>query len=115
MSKRNPEEISAGHDPVTPDQPAGIPTGGETTVKRTPKPATQAPSAAPETEQELLEQVQQVAAEYYEKLADLTADFAEQARGYVTTGQDYAKEHPAGVLLGGFAVGVIVGALLGRK
>ncbi len=114
MSKRNPDEIAAGHDPVTPDQPAGKPTGAESTTKQTP-PAAPKPTPEPAAEEEVVEQMQQVAAEYYEKLADLTADFSEQARGYLTDGRDFAREHPGSTILGGFALGVIVGALLGRN
>ncbi len=120
MAQRNPEEQAAHVSPATPDQPAGKPTGNESTkASRAPMPehttGKQATSAATAAETEdVLAQVQEIATEYYEKLADLTADFSEQARGYLKQSRQFVGEHPASTLAGGFALGVLIGVLLGR-
>ncbi len=117
MSKRNPEEISASVSPATPDQPAGQPTGNESTKKapRPDMPAHTTSAKAAQLEGDALEQAQSIAAEYYEKLADLTADFADQAREYATQSRQFASDHPGSSVAGGFALGVLVGVLLGRN
>ena len=123
MAQRNPEEQAANVTPATPDQPAGKPTGNETTSKAT-RPdmpdhqtgtkTTNKAAATPADAEDALAQVQQIASEYYEKLGDLTADFAEQARGYLKQSRQFVGEHPASTLAGGFALGVLIGVLLGR-
>lgn len=118
MAQRNPEEQAAHVSPATPDQPAGKPTGNEVTSKATrasaPERTTGATATPAEAEADALAQMQAVASEYYEKLADLTADFAEQARGYAKQSRQFVGEHPGSTIAGGFALGVLIGVLLGR-
>lgn len=117
---RNPEEQAAHVSPATPDQPAGQPTGNEVTSKAARAAAperatgTATTAATAEAEADALAQMQSIASEYYEKLADLTADFAEQARGYMQQSRQFVGEHPGSTIAGGFAVGVLLGVLLGR-
>lgn len=64
---------------------------------------------------ENLEKLQEVATEYIEQLSEAATVVADQAREVYSSSQDYVREHPGGVILGAFAVGVVLGALLGRR
>lgn len=48
-------------------------------------------------------------------VAVATADFAEQMQPYYEQGRDYVKQHPGTTVLGAFALGVVLGGLLGRS
>ncbi len=116
---RNPEEQAARVTPATPDQPAGKPTGAESTkgTRATMPDHATGTSAAPleAAPDDTLGQMQQIASEYYEKLGDLTADFAEQARGYARQSRQFVGSHPASTVAGGFALGVLIGVLSSRN
>jgi ElaB/YqjD/DUF883 family membrane-anchored ribosome-binding protein len=61
-----------------------------------------------------LENVQQAAAEVYQKLAETAGQLSEQARQLYDSSQAYVREHPGPSLIGAFAVGVLVGWLSDR-
>lgn len=74
----------------------------------------------PETEdgaqrQDGFEQLQSAAAESYEKLSEAAAQLTEQARTVYLASQDSVRRNPVGYALGAFALGCILGVLLGRE
>ena len=77
------------------------------------------PDSGPEADdgaalQDRLQQLQFAAAESYDKLAETAAQLAEQARGIYATGQETVRQNPVGFALGAFALGCVLGVLLGR-
>ena len=72
---------------------------------------------APDDGQQLqdpLQRLQFAAADTYDKLAETATQLAEQARGVYAASQDSVRQYPAGYVLGAFALGCFLGALLGR-
>ena len=64
--------------------------------------------------QDPLQRLQFAAAEAYERLAETATELADQARGVYETSQESVRQYPAGYVLGAFALGCFLGALLGR-
>jgi ElaB/YqjD/DUF883 family membrane-anchored ribosome-binding protein len=110
---RNPEERSAAIPPVTPDQPVAHPTGGEITSEPARSPFVD--TDALQAEQDALARAQVLATEYYAKLSDLTVAFGEQVSDYYGRSRQAVGEAPVPSLSGAFVVGVVLGALLGRR
>ena len=78
-----------------------------------------AAGSAPEAEdgadlQDSFQQLQFAAAESYEKLAEAAAQLTEQAHSVYLASQDSVRRNPIGYGLGAFALGCILGVLLGR-
>ncbi len=74
-----------------------------------------APQAEDGTDQqERYEQLQAAAAESYEKLSEAAVQLTEQARNVYQASQDSVRQNPVGYALGAFALGCILGVLLGR-
>ena len=71
-------------------------------------------SEAGTTLQGTLEGLQATAADSYEKLAGTATQLADQARGVYETSQASVRQYPAGYLLGAFALGCVLGFLLGQ-
>ncbi len=65
--------------------------------------------------QDPLQRLQFAAAETYEKLAETATQLADQARGLYGTSQEAIRQYPGGYVLGAFALGCCLGALLGRQ
>lgn len=65
-------------------------------------------------EQDPLHRLQAAAADAYETLAETATQLADQARGAYETSQAQVRQYPAGFVLGAFALGCLLGALLGR-
>ena len=63
---------------------------------------------------EELDGVQFRATQAFSTLAVGTADLAEQIRPHYEQGRSFVKEHPGIAALGGFALGMVLGGLLGR-
>jgi len=61
-----------------------------------------------------IEQLQAVASESFEKLAEAAAQLADQARDVYATSEDFVRRNPGSYVLGAFALGCLLGALLGR-
>ena len=59
--------------------------------------------------------VQSAASEYAVKLGENAEVAAEQAKKAYSEGQEYVKENPVPSVLGAFAVGLLLGALLRRS
>lgn len=110
---RNPEERSAAIPPVTPDQPVAHPTGAE--VSREPARSPFVDADALGGEQDALGRAQALASEYYAKLSDLTVAFGEQVGDYYGRSRQAVGEAPVPSLSGAFVVGVVLGALIGRR
>ena len=64
--------------------------------------------------QDRLQQLQFAAAESYDRLAEAAAQLTEQARGVYETSQDTVRRNPFGFVLGAFALGCVLGVLLGQ-
>ncbi len=64
--------------------------------------------------QDRLQQLQFAAAESYDKLSEAAAQLTEQARGVYETSQDSVRRNPVSYVLGAFALGCVLGVLLGR-
>ncbi len=64
--------------------------------------------------QDPLQRLQFAAAEAYEKLTETATQLTDQARGVYETSQESVRQYPAGFVLGAFALGCFLGALLGR-
>ncbi len=64
--------------------------------------------------QDPLQRLQFAAADAYEKLAETATQLTDQARGVYETSQESVRQYPAGFVLGAFALGCFLGALLGR-
>lgn len=64
---------------------------------------------------ESLDTMQNMANEYYERMAEVAGDAAEQAGRYYEEGQDYVRQHPATTLTGAFAFGVLIGVLIRNR
>ena len=78
---------------------------------------TPSPDPAPDAGTQLqdpLQRLQFAAADSYEKLAETATQLADQARGVYQTSQESVRQYPAGYVLGAFALGCFLGALLGR-
>ena len=84
------------------------------------------PQAAPPTDvgpdadegedlQDRLQQLQFAAAESYDKLSAAAAQLTEQARGVYETSQDSVRQNPISYVMGTFALGCVLGVLLGRE
>lgn len=127
-TKRNPEERSVS-GPAVPGEGAAQPTGGEVYKehKETPPRAASARQGreTPEvesgtqqaSEEDLraeLARLQSVGAEYYQRLTETASKLNRQVAGFYDEGRGYVRSHPGGTFLGAFAVGVIIGVLLGR-
>lgn len=65
--------------------------------------------------QEMVQQLQAVATESYEKLSEAAAQLAGQAQNVYRASETYVKEHPGAYVLGAFALGCFLGVLLGRE
>ncbi len=114
MSNRNPEERSAAHPPVTPDQPVAHATGAEVTSE----PARLSPTASETSaaaDLDGLARAQELATEYYAKLGDLTVSFGQQVGTYYGRSRETVGENPLPSLSGAFVVGIVLGAILGRR
>ncbi len=61
-----------------------------------------------------LQQLQFAAAESYDKLSEAVAQLTEQARGVYETSQDSVRHNPVSYVLGAFALGCVLGVLLGQ-
>ncbi len=80
------------------------------------------PEAAPPTDagpdgadlQDRLQQLQFAAAESYDKLAETATQLTEQARAVYATSQDTVRQNPFGFVVGAFALGCVIGVLLGQ-
>ncbi len=114
MSNRNPEERSAAHPPVTPDQPVAHATGAEVTQEAA-RLAPQANETPVGVDLDALAKAQELATEYYAKLSDLTVSFGEQVGSYYGRSRETVGDNPLPSLSGAFVVGVVVGAILGRR
>lgn len=57
---------------------------------------------------------EELATEYLEKLTEAATRLTEQARNVYSASQDYARDHPMGLIAGAFALGVLLGVLLDR-
>ena len=64
--------------------------------------------------QDRLQQLQFAAAESYDKLSEAAAQLTEQARSVYGTSQDSVRRNPVSYVLGAFALGCVLGVLLGR-
>ena len=64
---------------------------------------------------ENLDTLHLAAAEAYSRLADTAYRINEQAREIYQASEAYARNHPGGLLGGGFAIGLVVGLLFGRR
>lgn len=62
-----------------------------------------------------IETIQQIATEYSTKVSESAAQAGEQARRALDEGKAYVREYPAPTVLGAFAVGVLLGALIRRS
>ncbi len=65
--------------------------------------------------QDPLQRLQFAAADAYEKLAETATQLADQAHGVYETSQEAVRQYPGGYVLGAFALGCCLGALLGRR
>ena len=64
--------------------------------------------------QDRLQQLQFAAAESYDKLAEAAAQLTEQAHGVYETSRDTVRRNPFGFVMGAFALGCVLGVLLGQ-
>lgn len=60
------------------------------------------------------EAAEDLATEYLEKLTETATRLTEQARNVYAISQDYARDHPMGLIAGAFGVGLLLGILLDR-
>lgn len=72
-------------------------------------------SPAGEQEDDPLQRFQAAAAASYEKLAETASHLADQAHDLYEASQESVRQYPAGYVLGAFALGCFLGALLGRE
>jgi ElaB/YqjD/DUF883 family membrane-anchored ribosome-binding protein len=114
MSNRNPEERSASIPPATPDQPTAHATGAEVTTEPA-RMDVPRPQLMPEEEADALARAQALASEYYGKLSDLTLAFGEQVGDYYGRSRETVGSNPLPSLSGAFVVGIVLGAILGRR
>ncbi len=114
MSNRNPEERSAAHPPVTPDQPAAHATGAEVT-KEVARLAPQSDETPVGVDLDAFAKAQELATEYYAKLSDLTVSFGEQVGTYYGRSRGAVGDNPLPSLSGAFVVGIVIGTILGRR
>jgi len=63
---------------------------------------------------EELDSLQFRATQVVSTAAVATADFAEQIRPHYEQSRAYVKQHPGITMLGAFALGMVLGGLLGR-
>jgi ElaB/YqjD/DUF883 family membrane-anchored ribosome-binding protein len=61
-----------------------------------------------------LEQLQAAASESYEKLAEAATQLTDQAREVYAASEEYVRQYPGSYVLGAFALGCLLGVLLGR-
>ena len=62
-----------------------------------------------------IETIQKIATEYSTKVSESATQASEQARRALDEGKAYVREYPATTVLGAFAVGVLLGALIRRR
>ena len=123
-TKRNPEERSPS-GPSMPGEAAAQPTGEE--VFEAPKPPRAAStrqarttggpagtSAGENVPAEHTEQLQALAAEYYDRLADTAEQLNQQVRELYDAGSGYVRKHPGSAALVAFGLGVLLGFLSNR-
>lgn len=124
-SNKNPEQRSATGD-LGPLSPPSQPTGNEvydTSPARTEVEPTEPLAAGGTREQqeamrllnENLQNLQQLATAYYEKVGETASELGRQATQVYDSSRGLVRQNPGGSVLGAFAVGVILGVLSSRS
>ena len=119
---RNPAERSVSAQP-RPGEPAAKPTGDE--VFKESQPATfqgdaHLPESVDETPVTAEEQLAEdtllgLAERYYGRLTETAEMLSAQASDVYDSGRVFVKDNPAGIVIGAFVVGVVIGVLRSRR
>lgn len=110
--QKRPEQRSAKSSTPIPDQSAPQPTGDEVFEQATPEAGAEGP---PPGGEENLTRMQEMAAEYYERLTETAAQLADEAQQLYGNSQTYVQDHPGPTVGSAFFVGLLVGLLAGRS
>ena len=114
---KRPEQRSATGASSVSQGSAPQPTGEEVFSSAGARAAAEPEATPPEGAAEMpTGGLQQLAAEYYERLTEAAEQLAEQARQLqaVHQAKAYVKDHPGTSLFGVFVSGVLIGLLTGR-
>jgi ElaB/YqjD/DUF883 family membrane-anchored ribosome-binding protein len=111
MSKKNyPEQRSARA--ACPGSAPAQPTGDEVFRK---EPSTAAASETIPSTEELQAGMEELAGNYYKKLAETTHELADEAKALYEAGSRYLSDNPIVLMGAAFAGGVLIGMLTHRN
>jgi ElaB/YqjD/DUF883 family membrane-anchored ribosome-binding protein len=114
MAKKNYPEQRSTHAAAASESVPAQPTGQETfSREEAPGTARQAPETP--SQEEIRSTMEELAGEYYKKLAETADELTEHVQELYQSGERYVREHPEVAVVGAFFVGVLTGVLTSRR